>query len=191
MSPVKMKVLSSIAHAIRAPFTSIIGFSDILNALECVNNDAEARNCVDIINKSGHELLHRVDALIWILKAEHRAIEENCCVPINEVFDTSIDQAIKCNLECLKFLSKTLTKMTELLGGFDPPSITIYQQIEIRYEHGTHLTEEDEDDPFSAFSRNGIDMNLALGLYAVGKIASSLGGRLRFKSHALVLEIPL
>ncbi len=66
----KTTFISSITHELKTPLTSIKMFSDILGRHPALQNDAEARKCLDILQAESNRLSQLVDNVLDFAKME-------------------------------------------------------------------------------------------------------------------------
>lgn len=86
-SKAKSEFLASMSHEIRTPLNAILGFIDILREKE---KDTQKKEYLNIVHKSGNNLLHIINDILDFSKIESRKIELDCIVinPYNEFLNT-------------------------------------------------------------------------------------------------------
>lgn len=73
MNRLKSEFLANMSHELRTPLNSIIGFSDVLQGIDSLND--KQKRYVDNIQKSGHLLLDMINDILDIAKAESGRME--------------------------------------------------------------------------------------------------------------------
>lgn len=77
---IKSEFLANISHELRSPLTSILGYAEMLQGIDQLDNESE--NYVDIICAQGGQLLRLVDSLLDIAKYESGTLKLSLS-PIN------------------------------------------------------------------------------------------------------------
>jgi len=84
----KTSFLANVSHEIRTPLNAILGFTDLLNTSQDLNQD-ESRQCLDLIGTSGERLLRIINDIVDISRIDTEQLplhEEDC--NLNELIDS-------------------------------------------------------------------------------------------------------
>lgn len=116
MNRLKSEFLASMSHELRTPLNSIIGFSEVLQSVEAMND--KQKRYASNIQKSGRLLLEMINDILDLAKIEAGRMEVNPT-------EFRIDTIVHAHCDMVRSLSEE--KNIDLVCQLDPELPTVYQ----------------------------------------------------------------
>ncbi|RRD00629.1 YfiR/HmsC family protein [Amphritea balenae] len=206
----KSAFLANMSHELRTPLNSVLGFSELL--LKRSNDNAEVKEVLNIINRSGDHLLHLINDVLDLSKIEAGKIAVEIAPfdlvgLVDDLFELMEERArangIVMHLELAKdlprYVKSDASKIRQILMNYisnaikhtKQGSVTIALSCDDKFltlrvtDTGIGIAEDRLDDVFEPFVQLGVvedQPGTGLGLAITSQFAALLGGQVQVES---------